>query len=47
MLSGFFGGSVVVGVFRWFCFFCVLVLSFGFLLKVGIWVWESVFKIPM
>lgn len=45
---GFFGGSVVVGVF-WFCFggfafFWVLVLSFGFLLKIEIWVWESVFK---
>lgn len=35
----------------WFCsgdfdFFCVLALSFEFLLKIGIGVWESVLKFP-
>lgn len=37
---------MVIGVFWWLCFFCVSALSFGFLLQIGIWVWESVLKFP-
>lgn len=39
-------GWCVLVLFWWFCLFCVSPLSFGFLLKFGIWVWESVLKFP-